>query len=152
MKIIGSEKYPSKHYQGNSNCKLKDSEQYISRMSAEFLAENTSEDDGIYVVAQGEEGRRKNIIRYCLLGQDVGGSALRYNVETGKGTSLVDWKNELVKGDYEYVFISLIDEFFVEIYGKLFDDVKSIGEGGLYRIEVDKDENVILYEEGVQTK
>lgn len=124
------------------------SEQYISRMSAEFLAENTSEDDAIYVVAQGEEGRRKNIIRYCLLGQDVGGSALRYDVET----CLVDWRNELVKGDYEYVFISLIDEFFVERYGKLFDDVKSIGEDRLYRIEVDKDENVILYEARVQTK
>ena len=93
---------------------------------ATIINENTAEDAKVYVICQGDIGGDRNIIAYLSAPRRM--NIYYYNV-TEKNKELV---LDMVK-DYDYLFLSNVDDVFIELYHDIFSD-EEIANSQLYRI------------------
>jgi len=55
-----------------------------------------------------------------------------------------EWAKELVKQEYDYVYLAYINDAFAEIYQSLFEDVSTIHDKALYKVVTLPDGRVVL--------
>lgn len=93
---------------------------------ATIITENTAEDDKIYVICQGDIGGDRNIIAYLSVPRRMN---LYYFNVTEEDKELVF---DMVK-EYDYLFLSNVDDIFIESYGDWFER-ETIKNQQLYKI------------------
>ena len=93
---------------------------------ATIINENTAEDDKVYVICQGDIGGNRNIIAYLSVPRRM--NMYYFNVTEADKELVFD----MVK-DYDYLFLSNVDDIFVGSYGEWFEDENLKGQQ-LYKI------------------
>ena len=97
----------------------------IFSRDAEIISQNTLENEKIYLVCQGDNGSAKWIIGYYIAPRKVSAhdydlSLLLSNSETSRFS-----EEEIIEyiSEFDYVFLSNVDDDFNERYGELFGNI-----------------------------
>ena len=112
---------------------------YVRREPLDALAEdirdNCAEDERVYFVSQGSDGRDQVIVRFGaepILVDSVLGHSLN-----PEATSAEAWRSVLLEG-YDYVALCQLDDEFAASYGCLFEHPEEITDHALYRLDRQK--------------
>ena len=96
-------------------------------------------DDDVWIIAQHTVGFEFYFYNYELLPASVGRSPWSIGSTYGEGDIWTDasytqekWASKLI--DYEYVFVHNVTESFINEFGEMFDDPKSLEVPGFYRV------------------
>ena len=116
-----------------------DSEKSLFQGDAEIINQNTSEEDSIFFICQGDNGAARNITAYLTAPRML--STKYYNLGEAEVTEV----NEIVEymKDFNYIYLSGIDSVFIENYGYLFGEEFEEKNQQLYMINI-VNEEVIL--------
>lgn len=109
--------------------------------SGEYINDNLTEKDKVYIVYQNNDGSAFNMLRFLiapvktnLLWEWSLGEPYNEKDHFTLNLSLDEWILKLKEEDFNYIYLGHIDDKFKKQYGKLFDD--EIKEG-LYKIKKD---------------
>lgn len=98
--------------------------------------------DKVYVISQRSTGLDKLVIHYnatpvetSLDDWSLGESYYEGDIWT-KDRTATQWRDQLVKGGYTYVYLFKVDEPFRERYSQLFEDPAAIENRTLFRLEM----------------
>ena len=112
---------------------------YVRREPLDALAEdirdNCAEDERVYFVSQGSDGRDQVIVQFGAEPISVG-SALGHSLNHEE-VSAEAWMDALMES-YDYVALCQLDETFAESYGSLFEHPEEITDHALYRLDRQK--------------
>ena len=109
--------------------------------SGEYINDNLTKKDKVYIVYQNNDGSAFNMLRFLiapvktnLLWEWSLGEPYNEKDHFTLNLSLDEWILKLKEEDFNYIYLGHIDDKFKKKYGKLFDD--EIKEG-LYKIKKD---------------
>ena len=102
---------------------------------AETIRDNCAEDEQVYFVSQGSDGRDQVIVQFGAEPVTVN-SALGHSLNSG-AVSAEQWREMLLES-YDYVAICQLDDGFTEGYASLFEDPGQIADHTLYRLDRQK--------------
>ena len=102
---------------------------------AETIRDNCAEDERVYFVSQGSDGRDQVIVQFGAEPISVG-SVLGHSLNP-EATSAEAWRSVLLEG-YDYVALCQLDETFAESYGSLLEHPEEITDHALYRLDRQK--------------
>lgn len=93
--------------------------------------------DKVYCIAQGTGGYDYLIMQYALTPVHTDGYSIANEPISmyARKFSAKQWSDELIKGNYTYVYLYIIDDQFCLDFGELFADPNNISEYTLYRVE-----------------
>lgn len=108
---------------------------------AEYINSNVN-DSKIFIVLQQDDGYKFHTLRY-LISPNQTNLLYEWNLGPSNETSYLatiniskdEWLEKLKKEKFEYVYLGILDEQFIDIYGDLFID-ENIQERSLYKIEI----------------
>lgn len=103
---------------------------------ATIINDHTEEDDKIYIICQGDIGGDRNIIAYLSAPRRFNMSY--FTVDEGDRDEMLN----IIK-EYDYFFLSNVDEKFINSYGDLFEG-EFVENQQLYRIN--KEDGVCVFE------
>lgn len=101
---------------------------------ATIINEHTKEDDKIFIICQGDIGGDRNIIAYLSSPRKF--NMAYFTVDEDDKDAMLD-----VIIDYDYLFLSNVDEIFMDAYGELFEE-ESVKNQQLYLINKGNSKNI----------
>lgn len=109
--------------------------------SGEYINNNLTKKDKVYIIYQNNDGSAFNMLRFLiapiktnLLWEWSLGEPYNEKDHFTLNLSLDEWISKLKEEDFDYIYLGHIDDKFKEKYGELFED--EIKEG-LYKIKKD---------------
>ncbi len=104
--------------------------------SASFIMDNTGEDDRIFIIKRGDNGKFIWHERYYCSPRIIGGGSIGAPVDEEDVWSWDATAEQLIEAlrDYDFIYFSGLDEDFVNKYSGVFEDPSQIAEGKIYRI------------------
>ncbi len=104
--------------------------------SASFIMDSTNEEDRVYIIRRGDDGRFIWHEKYYCSPRVIGGGSLGPMVDENDvwsyDATVEQFVNEL--RSYDCVYFSKIDEQFIDKYAEAFEKPEQIIEGKIYRI------------------
>lgn len=126
--------------------------EYIGAMDilSEKILEKCDGDDKVYIIAQGDEGFERLVLKYNIR-PNIGNSAAWSIGEPEDEDDVYtvpmtpeEWRKKLLEEDYDYVALYRLNDYFYETYDVLFDDPGYIGQDRVY--EVNKETGILYCE------
>ena len=100
---------------------------------SQIIVQNTSEEDSIYFICQGDNGSARNITAYLTAPRTL--STSYFNLTGTEKDEVIEYMRE-----YDYVYVGGIDSVFVENYSELFGEDFTQENQQLYKVEVVKEQ------------
>ncbi len=113
---------------------------YEAEGYGEIIKRNTTSEDKIYIITQGDSGHLKFLMKYASVPSYVDAQYFSLGPPKYDGDlwsvniSADEWSRHLIDNSYNYCFLHTIDDYFIENYYKLFEDKTSMKKGSLYKI------------------
>jgi hypothetical protein len=119
---------------------------YEAEGYGQIIKQNTTKEDKIYIITQGDSGHLKFLMKYTSVPSYV--DAQYFSLGTSKydgdlwsvDLSADEWSSLLTDNSYSFCFLHTIDDYFIDNYYKLFEDKDSIKKGSLYKITQENDQ------------
>ena len=104
------------------------------------IADTAEEGDKVWYASQKEQLYGYFITKYNVRPIQVGEAHRRMGKPDDSGLPTCDitaeeWRRKLIDEEYDYVAIYLLDDYFLETYGCLFEDPSRIAENCVYRVD-----------------
>ena len=110
--------------------------------SGEYINENLTKNDKVYIIYQNNDGSAFNILRFLiapiktnLLWEWSLGTPYSEDDHFTLDISLDEWISKLIEEDFNYIYLGHIDKQFIEKYGELFSSSDDEIKEGLYKIK-----------------
>ena len=105
------------------------------------IKNNIDEDDKIYIISQNTTGFDFWVLRYSLRPNIINSGCWSIGEKYYEGDiwtlkiSSDEWMNNLIKDDFDYVYIYKSDQEFVKQFGELFNDDSKILNDSLFKVD-----------------
>lgn len=131
---------PALHYNSTTTAFYED---------ANFIKENTKPTDKIFIVSQNADVSVTFSIKYLIMPQDC--NYMDFSLEKPGSNNKWSWNltpnewlQELSSGNYNYLYLRNIDQYFISNYSKVFKEGTKLKNGQLYRINKSSQSVVVL--------